>query len=115
VLRLILARDGGTISSKVADKDGNPVPNCNVLIIPAGASSESSIADGLILGQTDQNGTYSSEMLAPGKYHVLATNVSIDKTPERIRQVTILRSRGQEIEIVQNSPASALLSPISID
>jgi hypothetical protein len=79
-LRLIVARDGGTINTKVTDKDGNPVADCQVLIVPRGASSESSVADSLLLGQTDQNGPYSSAMLAPGKYFVLATSAAVDKT-----------------------------------
>jgi hypothetical protein len=114
-LRLIVARDGGTMSTKVTDKDGNPVADCQVLMIPREASSESSVADTLLLGQTDQNGAYSSAMLAPGKYFVLATSVPVDKTPESIQRVTRVRSRAQEIEIGQNSTVSVPLAPMVID
>jgi len=114
-LRLIVAHDGGTVNAKVTDKDGNPVADCQVLIIPAAASSESSLADTMLLGQTDQNGAHSSEMLAPGKYILLATNTPVDRTPESIQQVMGVRSRAQEIEIAPNSTLSVSLSPMTIN
>ncbi len=85
-LRITLARDGGTIDAKVADKDGNPVPDSRVLIMPAEANTEATLAAALITGQTDQKGTYTTSALAPGKYHILASTTPIDMSPECNRQ-----------------------------
>ena len=56
-----MARD----SAKVADKDGNPVADANVVILPETAGSEAKLAAEMVSGQVDQNGAWSSNMLAP--------------------------------------------------
>jgi hypothetical protein len=113
-LRVIVARDGGYVSAKVADKDGNPVPDSYVLIMPSSASSEPALAASLISGQTDQNGVYSSEMLAPGKYLVLASSAPVDSTPEGIGKLMRTRSHAQEVEIAANGNQQTTLAPVAV-
>ncbi|MFN3324384.1 MAG: hypothetical protein ACK5AZ_12885 [Bryobacteraceae bacterium] len=83
-LKIILARDGATLSAKVADREGNPVADSHVVLLPASAASEAALADTMILGQTDQNGAWTSARLAPGKYYALARRTAPDKSPESI-------------------------------
>ena len=110
-----MARDGGYVSAKVADKDGNPVPDSYVLIMPSSVTSESALASNLISGQTDQNGVYSSDMLAPGKYLVLASSAAVDSTPDSIGKLLRSRSHAQEVEIAANGTAQITLPRVAME
>jgi hypothetical protein len=114
-LRVILGRDGGTVSTRVVDKDGNPVADCTVLILPATADSEAIFAAAVKTGKTDQAGVWTSGTLAPGKYFVLATGETIDRSPETTRKLWKARSRGEEAELAPNGRLSVTLSPRSLD
>ena len=110
-LRITLARDGGTINAKVADKEGHPVPDSYVLIMPAEATTEAALAAGLINGQTDQKGIHTPNALAPGKYLVLASTTPIDMSPESIGKLFQARTRAQEITLAPNANVSVTLAP----
>jgi hypothetical protein len=114
-LRVLIARDGGFVSAKVADKDGNPVPDSYVVIIPDSATSEPKLAAAMVSGQTDQNGIYSSNMLPPGKYYTLAKTTQTDFTPESIGKVWRARSHAQEVEIAANATMQVTLVPLTIE
>jgi hypothetical protein len=109
-LKIILGQDGGNIDARVADKDGIPVGDQSVIIMPQSAGSEAQFAAALIFGQTDQNGVYQSTTLAPGKYLVLATGMTLDRTPERVRQLMGMRNRAQEIELAAGARVQATLA-----
>ena len=109
-LRIVLARDGGTIAVKVADKDGQPVPDYGVVLLPETANSEAALADGMITGQTDQNGTYTSKLIAPGKYFVLAEANVPDRSPETIGRLLLARTHAQTVELAANGQAQAQLA-----
>jgi hypothetical protein len=110
-LRVILARDGGTVSARVADKDGNPVADCTVAVLPATADNEAVFAALVRNGKTNQSGAWTSPTLAPGKYFVLATSETVDRSPETTGKLWKARNRGEEVEIAPNSNASATLAP----
>ncbi len=114
-LRVVLARDGGTIVVKVADKDGNPVPDIHVAILPAEAPSEAVVAARLVIGETDQNGNYSHGPLAPGKYLVLATTARMDRTVDCIGKLWAARGRAKTVELAPKGSAQATLEPVGID
>jgi len=110
-LRIVVAHDGGSIAAKVTDKDGNPVPDSYVAMLPAASNSEAALADTLVSGETDQNGVYTSAALAPGKYYVLATGASIDKSPESIGRLWRARSHGAEADVGPNTTVQLTLRP----
>jgi hypothetical protein len=83
--------------------------------MPADSNSEASLGDTLISGQTDQNGTYTSVGLAPGKYYVLASTVAIDKSPENISTLWHARSRGTEIGVEPNATVQLTLTPTTLN
>ena len=114
-LRVILGRDGGSIGTRVADKDGNPVADCTVVILPATADNEAAFAAALKTGKTDQAGAWSSPTLPPGKYFVLATGATIDRSPETIGKLWKARNRGEEVELAPNGKASVVLAPKALD
>ena len=72
-LRVVLARDGGTVAAKVADKDGNAISDARVLVLPISVASEAALAAAIVSGQCDQNGLDiehdgSREVLRPGAF-----------------------------------------------
>jgi hypothetical protein len=108
-LRLVVARDGGSVAARVADKDGNPVGNCYVALLPASAGSEAALAAELQSGQTDQNGAWTSPTIPPGKYYVFATEAEIDRSPETIGKLWRMRTRLQEADLGASGTARATL------
>ena len=108
-LKIVLGQDGGNVSAKVTDKDGNPVGDQNVVIMPPGAGSESQFAAALVFGQTDQNGVYQSGTLPPGKYLMLATSLTADRTPETIRQLMGMRNRAKGIDLAAGARVQTTL------
>ncbi|HUI55308.1 MAG TPA: carboxypeptidase regulatory-like domain-containing protein [Bryobacteraceae bacterium] len=114
-LRVTVARDGGTISAKVADKDGNPVSDINVLVLPADAPSEGALSATFVRGATDQLGQYTSQTLPPGKYYVVATQDDVDYTPESIGRLWRARNHYQEVELAPSGAAQVSLQPGKIE
>jgi hypothetical protein len=114
-LRVVVARDGGSVSARVTDKDGKPVGDCSVMLLPAGASSEAALATAMQSGQTDQNGAWTSSTLAPGRYFALASYASIDRSPETIGKLWRARSRAKEIALEPNMTAQVTLEPREIE
>jgi len=114
-IRVVLAHDGGSIAVQVADKDGNPVPNIHVAIIPAGLPSETALPGKLVSGETDQDGNYSHGVLAPGKYLVLATTMKIDRTYDKIQRLWGSRGQAKTVELSPNGSARVTIEPITIE
>ncbi len=110
-LRIVLARDGAVINARVADKDGNPVPDSCVLIFPAEATTEAELAAALVIGQTDQKGVHTTNALAPGKYLVLASTTSVDMSPESIGKLYRARTHAQEVSLAPNATVAVTLLP----
>jgi hypothetical protein len=113
-LRIVLGRDGGTLSVKVTDKDGNPVPDCNVVLLPADVSTEAALAARLIRGQTDQYGSYTYKPLAPGKYFALATDADVNLTPESMAKLLQARTHAQEVELGPSVTMQISMSPADL-
>lgn len=112
-LRVTIGRDGGKLSARVADKEGNPLADMRVIVLPASISSEAMLEAAIVSGQTNQAGQYQTRALRPGKYLVLATDDRIDSTPECIDSLWRSRTRFQEVELAPNGTAQVTLSPVS--
>jgi hypothetical protein len=111
VLRFVIAHDGGTLIAHVADKDGNPISDAYVAIVPESAATEAEMSAVMTFGQTGMNGVYSTTALAPGKYRVLATNETIDLAANRVARLWAAQSLGQELEIGANARVQVKLQP----
>ena len=48
--------------------------------------------------------------MPPGKYLVLATSLTMDRTPETIRQLMGMRNRAQEIDVAAGARVQATLA-----
>lgn len=114
-LHIVLASDGGTIATKVADRDGNPVQDCNIVVVPTETGSDAALADAIATGRTDQYGAYSSPRLAPGKYYVLATAARTGRSPEFIGKLTRALNRLQDVELGAGASVQVSLSPTGLD
>jgi hypothetical protein len=110
-LRFVIAHDGGTLTARVADKDGNPIPDAYVAIVPESAATEAEMSAAMTVGQTGMKGVYSASALPPGKYRVLATNETIDLAANRVDKLWAAQSRGQEVEIGANASVQVKLEP----
>jgi hypothetical protein len=114
--RVVVGSDGGSADIDVADKDRNPVPHANLVIMPAGATSESALASQLVLGQADQSGRYSSGSFPPGKYYVVATAAPIALTYESISRLWSVRSsKAAIVDIAGGRTVQAIVEPMKIE
>lgn len=114
-LRVTVARDGATITARVADKDGNPLPAISVLLMPTDVKSEAILQKVLVMGETDQLGIYTSHTLAPGKYYAAATAESLDATTESIGKLWRSRIRFKEVELTPGGSAQVTLEVVKIE
>ncbi|HSW49107.1 MAG TPA: carboxypeptidase regulatory-like domain-containing protein [Bryobacteraceae bacterium] len=114
-LRILVARDGSFVNARVTDRDGNPVGNCYVHLLPAGVGSEAELAALMQSEQTDQYGAWKSGALAPGKYYVLATYGAVDKSPEDIGKLWRARLRAQEVTLGPSATAQVKLEPQALE
>ncbi|MCU1237019.1 MAG: hypothetical protein JWP63_4986, partial [Candidatus Solibacter sp.] len=109
-LKVVLGQDGGTVTAKVTDQDGNAVSDQNVILMPQNTSSEAQLAAALVFGQTDQNGVYQSPTLPPGKYYLLPTTMTVDRTPQMIDRLSRMRNRAKDVELAPGTSAQVTLT-----
>ena len=114
-LRVVMARDGATLSVQVNDKDGNPGVDLWVLTIPAEVRSEGELAARMEQGQTDQTGSYTTQSMPPGKYYVVAVADPVDPTPESIGLLWLSRNRYQEVTLPPSGSVQVKLQPGKIE
>jgi hypothetical protein len=73
----------------------------------------------MVTGRTDQNGTWSSAVLAPGKYEVIApglpSGVAVDRSPETLGKLLRARSKAQEVDLAASASAQVTLTPTPLD
>jgi len=111
-LRIVLARNGGSATVGMEDEGNNPLPDLTVVLLPENSRSDGALASALVVGQTNQNGEWSSSLLAPGKYYVIGTEVQVDKSPEGITRLARLRVKAHELQISPGVTSRLKLTPI---
>jgi hypothetical protein len=109
-LKITLGRDGGTVSVAVADKDGKPLPDMNVALIPDSALNEVVLAISMVSGRTNQSGTWTSPSLAPGKYFAIATQFPVDKSPETVARFSRAKGKAKAVELAAGQSAQVTVS-----
>jgi hypothetical protein len=114
-LKIVVARDGGSVTAKVEDRDGNPVADASVVIIPAVAANEAAVAAAMVTGRTDQNGSWTSRKLAPGNYYAIAVQTEVSRSPEVITQLWSRRNRAKEIKLLPNGAQTVTLNPLPLE
>jgi hypothetical protein len=101
-LRITLARDGAHIAAQT-DAD------TWVVAFPAGATTETAIADAMVFGRADSSGAWTSPLLAPGKYLVLSSPAPADGSVEFIDRLFHARFKAQELDLAPNSSTNITL------
>jgi hypothetical protein len=77
--------------------------------MPADASNEAILAAAMRFGKTDQNGSWQSGTVAPGKYYAIATTDTIDRSPEAIGRLWKARTSAMEVQLAPQGKASVTL------
>jgi len=98
-LHIALACDGGSLTARVTDRDGNPVSHVHLYVMPEEAGSAAALHD--VLRQADVENGWSEivKPLPPGKYLVLASGLETDGTAEPVLKLWRARSKAKEVEI----------------
>jgi len=114
-LRVVIARDGATLQSQVVDKDGAPLADATVVLLPYEATSETQLAAGMVWGETDQRGAYTFAGLPPAKYRVLAINAPVDERSDMVTKLWNARENFQKVEIGPKATVPLTLKPEKLD
>jgi hypothetical protein len=110
VLSFLVAHDGGAIAFSVRDADGNPVPEATILLVPETATDVATIAGSMQSGQTDRDGSFVSETLAPGKYRAVA----LTKYAESMEKLSQAFAASDPIEVSLKATVKATLHPVAL-
>ena len=111
-LRVVVSPDGGTMKGKVADKDGNAVPDCFIAVMPASADSEAEMTAAVDFEVSDQNGTWSTHRMAPGKYYVVASQFPFDLSPEGAARLWHARMSAHEVDLDPGAAEQVIVTPM---
>jgi hypothetical protein len=98
-LRIVLAHDGARMSVKATDKEGNPVADSNVIVMPASANSEAAMASAMVTGTTDSFGAWTSGPIAPGKYYVVTMAAPVNHSVETVDKLWRMRAGADVVEL----------------
>lgn len=108
-LLLVLAGDGGFLSARVSDHDGNPVSQAHLCLMPAEAASEAALSKDIHCPEVEKGWSAITQPLEPGKYLAIASDVFFDGTAESMRKLWLARPRAKEVEIAANVTAQVTL------
>jgi hypothetical protein len=108
-LRVVASQGGGSITCKVVDSDGKPVPDSPLVLVPAGVTTAAQFAQLAQQARTNIGGTFTSPTLPPGKYHVLPLTRSYRLIPEDIDKILLTLFQSQEVEVTPKSTAPITL------
>jgi hypothetical protein len=112
--RVVVARDGGTLSARVSDKDNDPVQSARVCFLPVQAGTPAELESVFACSTTDAAGVAASGTLRPGKYRVLATNDRVDHSAESVDRLWDARLKGYEVELPAGGSMQVRIEPISL-
>ncbi|MGB9458728.1 MAG: hypothetical protein WCB12_21955 [Bryobacteraceae bacterium] len=98
-MRLVLACDGGFLTARVADSEGNPVSHVQLYVMPADTPSEAALSTAIRTGEVEKGWSSMTGPLPPGKYLALASELELDGTAGPIAQLWLARSKAKEVEI----------------
>jgi hypothetical protein len=114
-LHLVMATDVATVGVAAKDALDNPVPGASVVLIPDSVSTVPALARLAVRGQADQNGSYTSPPLAPGKYRALATTQTIRwNVPEDLEKILLAMFQAKSVDVAPKAKAAVTVEPVAI-
>lgn len=114
-LHIALACDGGSLTARVTDRDGNPVSHVHLYVMPEETGSAAALHD--VLRQADVENGWSEivKPLPPGKYLLLACDLELDGTAEPVLRLWRQRAKAKEVAIGPGEAAQATLEIGDLD
>jgi hypothetical protein len=100
-VRLIAKADAGKVQGKVVSEDGSALPGAQVRLLPLGPHEERE--DFNRMAVSDQSGTFSLDMVAPGDYVFFALASSGIPLDNRSREMQQLKQRAPRLTVKPNS------------
>jgi hypothetical protein len=114
-LHIALACDGGSLMARVTDRDGNPVSNVNLYVMPEEAGTAAALYEVLRQAEVEKGFSGTVKPLPPGKYLVLACDLRTDGTADPILKLWSQRAKATEVEIGAGQIAQVTLELADID
>jgi hypothetical protein len=99
---------GGTVTGMVQDESGSPIPDAIVIMQPDPRHTEPDIHE--CSRTADQNGGFTCDSLAPGKYRVAAWRSRPDGFPDMQAIRNEIASKGTQLEVSESGRASVVLT-----
>ena len=124
-IKVTLARDGGSVTARVEDKDG-PVPGYPVLLIPETVASPADISNSVATCFTEADGACRrwnigqslaasvTQVFPPGKYYMIATQLSFSPPADEIDKLWRSLSKATEVNLAPGSMVETVVAPVSI-
>jgi len=114
-LHLVVGTDLSTVAVSIKDALENPVSGATVVLIPESVTTTPALARFAVHANADQNGTYTSPPLAPGKYRALATTQSVRwDVPEDLEKVLLAMYQAKDFDVAPKSAAQITVEPVVI-
>jgi hypothetical protein len=114
-LRLGLACDGGFLTARVSDRDGNPVSQAHLCLMPADAASEAALSKDIQCADVDKGWSSITQPLAPGKYLAIASEVNFDGAAQPLIKLWRARSKAKPVEIGPNATVQLTLELVEVN
>jgi hypothetical protein len=114
-LRVVLACDAASLVARVTDREGNPVSNVSLYVMPAEALSAAAMSEDIRRVPVDRGWSGLVRTLAPGKYLVLACNLDVNETADSVLKLWLARSKAKEVEIGAGTKAQVALEIAAIE
>ena len=114
-LRLVLGCDGGAVSAKVTDDNGNPVSHVVLYLVPAGVASEGELSVNMRRANVVNGWSAPLSDVPPGKYLALATELDVDTSADKVEKLWQARGSGQELTVAAAAMVQIELRPVEIE
>jgi hypothetical protein len=109
-IRVVLACDGGFLSARVSDGEGNPVSNVRLFLMPEDTPSEAALSSRVRVGEVEKGWSEPVGPLPPGKYLALASELDLDGTAEPVFRLWQVRSKATEVDVAPGATGQITLT-----
>jgi hypothetical protein len=123
VLKLVIARDGGSVIAHVADRNG-PIPGITTLLIPSFKSQPADLsheifecptqADGSCRNFRLRQGGATPGPMAPGKYYILAVNLPYNPAAETFEALARALPKAKTVTIEPKGTVEITIEPTEL-
>ena len=111
-LTLVMGADGGQVSGKVQDQDGNPGDHMLVTIAPAGALAQR--MDLIRTASTSDDGSFQVKGVAPGEYMVLAWEWLDDYATRSPEFLKLFADKASTVTVMAGAPSSVQVKSVRV-